>query len=430
MEPNLTETRYPEKLCEALMSFFKDGAQDLDQLTSRLNKDSFKPLKGKTWTTKLLSKELQRLGCPPQKVNRPAAVQLETKSKLTYTPSEKSSKISYSELVDDLLAYGVRNQWYGIAASSEVTDKPCALTRLGEKIVVWRGKNGEVHALEDRCPHRGLALSIGEVEENNIRCSYHGIQVDGKGTVVDVPAFTDCPFVGKNLVKSYPTFEHYQMIWAYFGDEAHPEPPPLHLPEELVDENWSGALHTADWDGHYQYVYDNLADPMHGAYLHGMTYMQSGGSKSDRMKIEDTGHGFEFFRAGQANTSFDWMEFIDADTSKFVRAKIAFPPTGGPGGPLCIVFYTTPINKEKTRIFAYRFRQVSGWQADLYHFMYKNRFQKHMDAVLGQDKMAIAAMPPWPPNENLYQHDIGLTRIRKHFRDEAEKQAKILTGSN
>ena len=122
MEPNLTETRYPEKLCEALMSFFKDGAQDLDQLTSRLNKDSFKPLKGKTWTTKLLSKELQRLGCPPQKVNRPAAVQLETKSKLTYTPSEKSSKILYSELVDDLLAYGVRNQWYGIAASSEVTD--------------------------------------------------------------------------------------------------------------------------------------------------------------------------------------------------------------------------------------------------------------------------------------------------------------------
>ena len=53
-----------------------------------------------------------------------------------------------------------------------------------------------------------------------------------------------------------------------------------------------------------------------------------------------------------------------------------------------------------------------------------------MDAVLAQDKMAIAAMPPRPPNENLYQHDIGLTRIRKHFRDEAEKQAKILAGFN
>ena len=78
------------------------------------------------------------------------------------------------------------------------------------------------------------------------------------------------------------------------------------------------------------------------------------------------------------------------------------------------------------RIFAYRFRQVSGWQADLYHFMYKRRFRTFMDNVLAQDLMALKAMPPWPPRENLYQHDIGLVRIRRIFQQQAEAQAREL----
>ncbi|MFR3706963.1 MAG: Rieske 2Fe-2S domain-containing protein [Enterobacter hormaechei] len=35
------------------------------------------------------------------------------------------------------------------------------ITRLGEQIVVWRNKDGQVQALEDRCPHRGARLSMG-----------------------------------------------------------------------------------------------------------------------------------------------------------------------------------------------------------------------------------------------------------------------------
>ena len=217
--------------------------------------------------------------------------------------------------------------------------------------------------------------------------------------VKDVPALPGCALLGQKLIRDYPVFEQYQMVWAYFGDEAHPEPPPLELPIELTSPDWSGPLHSADWRGHYQYVYDNLADPMHGAFLHGATYMQSGGTQSDEMVVKDTGHGFEFFRAGQEGISFDWMEFIDSGSSDFVRAKIAFPPAGGPGGPLCIVFYPTPIDENNTRIFAYRFRQVSGWQADLYHFMYRTRFRRHMDAVLPRTKRLWPRCRPGRPGK-------------------------------
>ena len=232
--------------------------------------------------------------------------------------------------------------------------------------------------------------------------------------------------VGRKMIASYPTFEHYQMVWAWFGDDAHPEPAPLELPEELTSPDWSGPLHTNVWKGHFQYVYDNIADPMHGSYLHGTTYMQERGTRVDRMKLAETAHGFELFREGQKETSFDWMEFVDTGSTMYMRAKIGFPPGGGPGGPLCIVFCVTPVDETETKIFAYRFRNVSGWQSDLYHFMYKHRFRAFMDAVLAQDEMALAAMPAWPPRENLYQHDIGLARIRRHFRGQAEAQAEAL----
>jgi hypothetical protein len=36
------------------------------------------------------------------------------------------------------------------------------------------------------------------------------------------------------------------------------------------------------------------------------------------------------------------------------------------------------------------------------------------------------AMPPWPAPENLYQHDIGVVRMRRHVREVANSQARAL----
>ena len=65
------------------------------------------------------------------------------------------------ESVDELLQKGVRNIWYGICPSGFIADKPVSLRRCGYKMVLWRGLNGQLHALEDHCPHRGAPLSMG-----------------------------------------------------------------------------------------------------------------------------------------------------------------------------------------------------------------------------------------------------------------------------
>ena len=56
------------------------------------------------------------------------------------------------DAVTEMLRLGLRNKWYCIAPSSEVKDQPIALTRLGERLVLWRDGGGKVHVQEDLCP--------------------------------------------------------------------------------------------------------------------------------------------------------------------------------------------------------------------------------------------------------------------------------------
>ncbi len=90
--------------------------------------------------------------------------------------------------VQNYLDKGLRGLWYPVLASWEVQSAPVGITRLGEQIVVWRNKDGQVQALEDRCPHRGARLSMGWNLGDRIACWYHGVEVAGNGEVKDVPA--------------------------------------------------------------------------------------------------------------------------------------------------------------------------------------------------------------------------------------------------
>lgn len=113
------------------------------------------------------------------------------------------------------LRRGLRELWYPVVASWEVSNAPLGITRLGENIVLWRDHGGRVHALEDRCPHRGARLSMGWNLDERIACWYHGVEVDGSGTVRDVPAVSACPLVGSQCLRSYPVQERHGAIFLY-----------------------------------------------------------------------------------------------------------------------------------------------------------------------------------------------------------------------
>jgi hypothetical protein len=68
--------------------------------------------------------------------------------------------------------------WYPVAFSYEVNEKPHAVRLLDERVVVYRLSDGSVAAARDICYHRGVPLSLGYVEGDEIICKYHGLHWD------------------------------------------------------------------------------------------------------------------------------------------------------------------------------------------------------------------------------------------------------------
>jgi nitrite reductase/ring-hydroxylating ferredoxin subunit len=80
--------------------------------------------------------------------------------------------------------------WWAVARSEEVTSaKPINVDIGDQPIVLWRDAQGNVRALEDRCPHRRAPLSLGCVLGNGmIQCGYHGWTYDGEtGHLKNIP---------------------------------------------------------------------------------------------------------------------------------------------------------------------------------------------------------------------------------------------------
>lgn len=165
----------------------------------------------------------------------------------------------------------IRNQWYVVLESGEVKNQPIGAIRLGMQIVFWRDQSGKIHAAADRCPHRGVALSAGKIQSGHLQCPFHGIEFDGSGKCVLVPAN------GRNGViptamklNTFPTYEAHGFIWLWWGEPAEQEAPAPQFFDNLDDTFYYGSARDP-WDAHYTRVIENQLDVVHLPFIHRST---------------------------------------------------------------------------------------------------------------------------------------------------------------
>ena len=102
----------------------------------------------------------------------------------------------------------LRNKWYLICPSKDLKNEIMTQKILGEDIIFFRSKEGEAIALEDRCCHRNVKLSLGYLDGNNVVCGYHGWEFNGKGSCVLIPSqLPDTKIPPKAFIKKYPIKE-------------------------------------------------------------------------------------------------------------------------------------------------------------------------------------------------------------------------------
>ena len=181
------------------------------------------------------------------------------------------------------------DQWYVAAMGWELKDKPIGRTLLNKSVVLFRTADGQVAALENRCCHRALPLSDGTLEATGIRCGYHGLLFDGAGRCIEVPGQEKIP--SKAIVPAWPVQERDQIVWIWFGSEAHPQP--THEPPAYEVHSSGQYLFDGDvfhYNAPWQLIHDNLMDLSHLGYVHLKTI---GGNASihmnAQMKVEQEG---------------------------------------------------------------------------------------------------------------------------------------------
>ena len=120
-------------------------------------------------------------------------------------------------------ALGFRNHWYPACFSPEVADGGfLAVALLGEPVLLKRIA-GQVHAVEDRCAHRGVALSARTecFSANTVSCWYHGFTYDMRdGKLVAIITDPDSPLIGKLALKTYPVEERQNVVFVYIGGRS------------------------------------------------------------------------------------------------------------------------------------------------------------------------------------------------------------------
>src|SRR3989442_2974225 len=116
--------------------------------------------------------------------------------------------------------------WF-VAARGDELPRGVPLARVvnGVPMVLYRDSTGRVAALEDRCPHKNVALSLGRVRGDTLQCWYHGWRFSRSGAVVDVPCHSPTEKLPACAVRAFPAVERDGWIWGTVGADAAPADP-------------------------------------------------------------------------------------------------------------------------------------------------------------------------------------------------------------
>lgn len=167
----------------------------------------------------------------------------------------------------DIRRLGINlNHWYVVARSCEVTSQPVGITIWDNSIVLYRDESGKVQALEDRCPHRHVKLSHGQVMGNQIECAYHGWRFTSRGECAVVPYLAPGQKLPSCQIRAYPVEERHGFIWLYPAELSTPPAPPFSIPE-WEHLNYIATVSEIRCNAHYSFLIENLMDMYHG-HLH------------------------------------------------------------------------------------------------------------------------------------------------------------------
>ena len=161
------------------------------------------------------------------------------------------------------------DHWYAVEHSHALRPGAVIETRFWQRsIALFRGQDGTIGAVENRCAHRQVKLSLGEVAGCRLVCPYHGWQYDTAGRLVAIPHALFGQPMPRVRLAAFPVRERYGLIWLFPGDPALAEATGMpEIPEVEGARPWAAITVDFTWAAHHSMIIENVSDFTH-AHLH------------------------------------------------------------------------------------------------------------------------------------------------------------------
>ncbi len=210
--------------------------------------------------------------------------------------------IPQRQMPDSLMLPGF---WYRALPGHQVSrNRLHKATLLETPLVIGRDQQGRPFAMHDACPHRGMPLSCGGFDGQQIECSYHGWRFAAHtGQCQLIPSLTaDQKLkIDRIYAGSYACEERDSFVWVFipdpgpvgagFSKAAEPSFPVPEVPK--FGGKFETAYLTADMPVSVDHGIIGLMDPAHGPFVHQAWWWRKRESIHEKQKhFEPIPNGF------------------------------------------------------------------------------------------------------------------------------------------
>lgn len=299
--------------------------------------------------------------------------------------------------------------WFPILSSDELRKRPLARTRFGERLVFWRDANGHAACMEDRCAHRGAALSLGRVRGEYLECPFHGFCYDRHGQCQQVPAEPESWRIPAQMrVNVWTTRERSGYIWTWRGPAiVAKDLPPLPVQPVLTGLSYGETHYT--WDNHYSRCVENVLDYSHLPFVHRHTLGVAIRDPVTKVEVKPFDGGFNFYLVPSKN---------DRQHVEFIYPNLW---ANRVGNSFVMAATFVPIDTTHTEVYVRWYHKLPRWMAPL-----TNAFGLLAQRIVFKDDLPIVATQQ-PGNVDLAERDhlvpsdggvIAYRKLRRAHQDE------------
>lgn len=180
--------------------------------------------------------------------------------------------------------------WYVAATSEALRAGPYASTVLGVPMVLFRDAHGQAAALLDRCPHRNVPLSDGQVLKGELQCPYHGWRFDGAGRCTNIPCRVEGPGEAKaREATAFPVREQDGLVWVVPSPGVTPMLEPYRF-RLLNEPGYATVSQVVEAEASLYAATENALDVPHTAYLHRGLFRGEGRGIAITAKVRREGY--------------------------------------------------------------------------------------------------------------------------------------------